>query len=199
MVFTTFAQDTFSADDVLHWYRLRWQVELMFKRLKSLAQLGHLPKADDESARAWLYGKLFVALLSEQLIRRGQTLSPWRQTDSPSLPANALAGVCFCPTPDPARYRTRAHPAGRACLVAQHYPSFNRAPTPAQTADVRVHFLLKLALMGRGGVKGEQISHISIDVQCGCFVGQLLLAFLFGDVLRHPSIIRYHQQIFLQE
>ena len=35
----------------------------MFKRFKSLAQLGHLPKYDDDSAKAWLYGKLLVALL----------------------------------------------------------------------------------------------------------------------------------------
>ena len=46
---------------MLEWYRLRWQVELVFKRFKSLAQLGHVPKYDDDSAKAWLYGKLFVA------------------------------------------------------------------------------------------------------------------------------------------
>jgi IS4 transposase len=42
-VFTTFDPITFSAAEILHWYRLRWQIELLFKRLKSLAQLGHLP------------------------------------------------------------------------------------------------------------------------------------------------------------
>jgi IS4 transposase len=29
-----------------------WQIELVFKRLKSLVQLGHLPKHDDRSSRA---------------------------------------------------------------------------------------------------------------------------------------------------
>ena len=67
IVFTTFPEPPFSAADVLEWYRLRWQVELVFKRFKSLAQLGHLPKYDDDSAKAWLYGKLFVALLVEKL------------------------------------------------------------------------------------------------------------------------------------
>lgn len=47
-------------------------MELVFKRRKSLAQLGHLPKSDAQSARAWLYGKLFVVLLTEQLMRRGR-------------------------------------------------------------------------------------------------------------------------------
>ena len=58
IVFTTFPEPRFSAADVLEWYRLRWQVELVFKRFKSLAQLGHLPKYDDDdSAKAWLDGE----------------------------------------------------------------------------------------------------------------------------------------------
>ena len=77
IVFTTFPEPPFSAADVLEWYRLRWQVELVFKRFKSLAQLGHLPKYDDESAKAWLYGKLFVALLVEKLLHHARTISPW--------------------------------------------------------------------------------------------------------------------------
>ena len=77
IVFTTFPESPFSAADVLDWYRLRWQVELVFKRFKSLAQLGHVPKYDDDSAKAWLYGKLFVALLVEKLIHHARTISPW--------------------------------------------------------------------------------------------------------------------------
>ena len=45
----------------------------MFKRLKSLAQLGHLPKMDDENSQAaWLYGKLMVALLTEKMVRHAR-------------------------------------------------------------------------------------------------------------------------------
>ncbi len=134
IVFTTFDLLTFSADPVLHWYRVRWQVELAFKRLKSLAQLGHLPKADEQSARAWLYGKLFVALLTEQLIRRGQALSPCRSTEASGRAAIPLAGVCLCLPPNSARDRTKAHVTLRAGFVAPHLPSINRASTPAQTA-----------------------------------------------------------------
>ena len=50
---------------------------MLFKRLKSVVQLGHVPKQDDQSSRAWLYGKLFVALLSQKLTRIGNDLSPW--------------------------------------------------------------------------------------------------------------------------
>ena len=52
------------------------------------AQLGHLPKRDDDSAKAWLYGKLFVALLVEKLIAHARTISPgataWRRRRPPS-------------------------------------------------------------------------------------------------------------------
>jgi hypothetical protein len=39
-----------------------------------------LPKHDDRSARAWLYGKLLVALLTQKLIRIGRDISPWGYT-----------------------------------------------------------------------------------------------------------------------
>jgi Transposase DDE domain len=74
-VFTT--ELSSPAGTILEWYRARWQIELSFKRLKSLAQLGHLPKYDAQSSRAWLYGKLFVALLTQKLVRIGREFSPW--------------------------------------------------------------------------------------------------------------------------
>jgi hypothetical protein len=77
MVFTTVPASDFSAAEVLELYRSRWQIELTFKRLKSLAQLGHLPKHDEDAARAWLYGKLLLALLSQKLARHGRDFSPW--------------------------------------------------------------------------------------------------------------------------
>jgi hypothetical protein len=77
ILFTTLPITQFSTSDVLEWYRFRWQVELVFKRLKSLTAFGHLPKYDDVSSRAWLYGKLFVGLLTEKLIHSARAISPW--------------------------------------------------------------------------------------------------------------------------
>ena len=65
-----------STTEVLELYRRRWQIELLFKRLKSLALIGHVAKHDPRSSRAWLYGKLLVALLTEKLIRLGRDISP---------------------------------------------------------------------------------------------------------------------------
>jgi len=75
-VFSTLPR-TCSASSVLETYRARWQIELAFKRLKSLLGLGHLRKMDPEGAKAWLHGKLFVAMLIEAMIACGETFSPW--------------------------------------------------------------------------------------------------------------------------
>ena len=77
MVITTFDKTTYPPKVALEWYRLRWQIELVFKRFKQIAKLGHLPKKDDESSVAWLYGKLFVALLTEKSIAHARDFSPW--------------------------------------------------------------------------------------------------------------------------
>ncbi len=76
-VFTTVAASALAPTHVLEFYRGRWQVELVFKRLKSLMSLGHLRKTDERSARAWIHGKLFVAFVVEALLRRGESFFPW--------------------------------------------------------------------------------------------------------------------------
>lgn len=77
MVFTTLGATEASGAEILECYRQRWQIELTFKRLKSIIQLGHVPKQVDASSRAWLYAKLLVASLAERLARVGSTISPW--------------------------------------------------------------------------------------------------------------------------
>jgi hypothetical protein len=67
----------FPAAAILDLYRLRWQIELVFKRMKSILGLGHLPKRDPLSAKAWLEGKLFTGLLIERMVRTAESFSPW--------------------------------------------------------------------------------------------------------------------------
>lgn len=66
-VLTTLSRDTIGTADVLELFRARWQVELAFKRQKSLFDLGYVPKYDEDSARAWIYAKLVALLLIERL------------------------------------------------------------------------------------------------------------------------------------
>lgn len=90
IVLTTLMQP--NAQAIMEFYRRRWQIELAFKRLKSLLQLGHLKKFDKEGAKAWLQGKLLVACLIETLILTAERFSPWGYPkDERGNPASALA------------------------------------------------------------------------------------------------------------
>jgi hypothetical protein len=93
MVLSTVAPSAFSAGQVLEAYRYRWQIELVFKRLKQIVRLGHLPKHQDDSAQAWLYGKLFVALLTEKLLAHARAVSPWGYAAPESAGAQFVAGI----------------------------------------------------------------------------------------------------------
>lgn len=88
-VWTNMPTKDLSAREALEWYRLRWQIELAFKRMKSLLGLGALPKTSDASARAWIHGKLLMALLIERFIDAADSFSPWGYRLP--LPAESLA------------------------------------------------------------------------------------------------------------
>lgn len=77
IIFTTANRYKIKAEAVMALYRARWQVELAFKRLKSIMNLGHLPKQDPESCKAWLHGKLLIALLVERIYQEAESFSPW--------------------------------------------------------------------------------------------------------------------------
>lgn len=77
LLWTTLAKRAHTARFILDMYRWRWQIELAFKRMKSILGLGQLPKQTDASSRAWLHGKLLVALMLEQLWQEAETVSPW--------------------------------------------------------------------------------------------------------------------------
>ena len=57
------------AAEVLAAYRLRWQVELAFKRLKSVLGLDRLPAKSEALARSWLLAHLILALLIDDAAR----------------------------------------------------------------------------------------------------------------------------------
>lgn len=57
-------------------YRIRWQVELLFKRLKSLLNLNGLRSKDPDLSQTYLLGKLLAALLLDEFIRASSKLCP---------------------------------------------------------------------------------------------------------------------------
>jgi hypothetical protein len=70
IVLVTSLDDTVSVEQILSVYRFRWQVEIYFKRLKSILDFGELPKKRLENSLSWLNGKMMVALLIESVIAK---------------------------------------------------------------------------------------------------------------------------------
>jgi hypothetical protein len=66
---TSLAPDDVSAEEILALYRLRWQIELLFKRLKSLLRIDELPNKHPDAARCWIMANLLAALLLEDQAR----------------------------------------------------------------------------------------------------------------------------------
>jgi IS4 transposase len=65
VVATSLNKAKISATQIFEAYRIRWQVELYFKRLKSLLSFGDIPTKTKENTETWLHGKLLAAILLE--------------------------------------------------------------------------------------------------------------------------------------
>jgi hypothetical protein len=76
-VLTNLPPETLSTADVLEFYRFRWQIELAFKRLKSIMGLDVLPAKDPQLARMYLLTRLLGAVVIDDLTARYLSFSPW--------------------------------------------------------------------------------------------------------------------------
>ena len=84
-----------SAEKVLEFYRLRWQVELVLKRYKSLLGLGNIPTKTKESSEVWWNGKMFLALLIEKYLGEIDFSPTWNiRTESECVERNEI-GTLF--------------------------------------------------------------------------------------------------------
>ena len=91
VILTTLPKQEFSPYQALDLYRGRWQVELAFKKLKTLLKAGHVPKSSDVSARSWMQAKILVALIIERTLHEAKIFSPWGyrcKLDLPLAPRN---------------------------------------------------------------------------------------------------------------
>jgi IS4 transposase len=74
---TTLPEAVASDDVVWELYRIRWQIELFFKRCKRLLHLDALRADDPQLVRAYCTSKLIEVVLIELLTREGRFSSPW--------------------------------------------------------------------------------------------------------------------------
>jgi hypothetical protein len=86
LLLTSLPADTFPTADVLALYRLRWQIELAFKRFKSIAGLDDLPAKKPGLAKAWIYGRLIAILLAERIAGKFPDSPPWADPKTRAKP-----------------------------------------------------------------------------------------------------------------
>jgi hypothetical protein len=77
ILITSLPTAAFSCADVLALYRLRWRIELAFKRLKSLIGLKGPPGSDQRSARPYVLAHLLMILLLEPLVDAFEDSPRW--------------------------------------------------------------------------------------------------------------------------
>lgn len=100
LLLTSVPRESLSAQRALELYRLRWQIEMTFKRLKGLLHLGDVPIKDRDLAQSYLCAKLLAALMLEDLTKDLLAFPP---SESETLceplesPGDPLGGDVLCP------------------------------------------------------------------------------------------------------
>lgn len=122
LLLTSLPADAFPPADILLLYRFRWQIELAFKRFKSLAGLDQLPAKKPELAQAWIYARLIVAIIAEQIAGELPDSSPCGDDKTSGEP------LPLAPRENRPRHHHRRH--SRADVVG-HLPQRAQIDPPA--------------------------------------------------------------------
>lgn len=76
ILLTSLSHEQASPERLKHLYAVRWQIELAFKRMKSILDMAKLPVKNPKLARAWLYAHLLVALLADDIRTAADAIPP---------------------------------------------------------------------------------------------------------------------------
>jgi Transposase DDE domain len=147
LLLTSLDARDYPSERVAALYRLRWQVELAIKRLKSLLHIDRLPAKSPDLARAWLYAHLIAALLIDDLVQdaRPGALPPRGGRHGPRALTLGLGQE-----PGPGRHRRRPRPPPIPQPPHRRHaapaPPFLRSTPEAATANAGVAMLTPMGL-----------------------------------------------------
>lgn len=80
------------AAEALELYRLRWQIEIFFKRLKGIVHIDRLRANDEQLSRTYLYANILGALIADEFCHDALAFFPWGYPLFPP-PAESVAGT----------------------------------------------------------------------------------------------------------
>lgn len=124
LLLTSLPAAVFPPTDILALYRFRWQIELAFKRFKSLAGLDQLPAKNPELARAWIYARLIVALIAERIAGQVPDSSPSGHDNASRKP------IALAPHENSTGYHSRSHPRTALAVGDCSQPLHQNPPSP---------------------------------------------------------------------
>jgi hypothetical protein len=122
LLLTSLPAAVFPPTDILALYRFRWQIELAFKRFKSLAGLDQLPAKNPALARAWIYARLIVAIIAEQIAGQVPDSSPSGHDSATHKP------IALAPYEDCLGHNLRSH--SRTPPLAASLQPLHHSPSP---------------------------------------------------------------------
>jgi hypothetical protein len=153
MVVTSLSAKDVSAAEIVRLYRLRWQIELAFKRLKSLGRFDALRADDPRLVRSWLLVHLIATVLIEDTVGKSLTVPPWADhfQGEAHLTMAGLAHRTLLPLVSD----IRAPALSGTQQPTAHTLATTGTPTQTPIASRTSPSCLILALMGRSRVPGR--------------------------------------------
>ncbi|MBK8535232.1 MAG: transposase [Candidatus Competibacteraceae bacterium] len=95
LIWTTLPPEIVSTATIMALYRVRWPIERVFKRLKSILNMDHLrARKDSPLAEVYLHGKLLYAWIVEKRLCR-RCGHDWHRLDQPRRATPGEFGPCY--------------------------------------------------------------------------------------------------------
>jgi hypothetical protein len=122
---TDLSKSALSVEEACAAYGWRWQIELYFKRLKSILDLASIPTRAGPTARPWIWAKLILASLS--ILLSEERFFPWGvPTGHQRLETNGFRGLAtdsgsaraLCAATKKAQETPRTHPQATLLVEA---------------------------------------------------------------------------------
>jgi hypothetical protein len=132
ILLTSLPAEVWHSSHVLELYRIRWQIEMHFKRMKSILFLGDIPARHPDVVQSYLLAQLILALIVEELIMMSRSYEPERTSPENSQPSLwQLTIICW----ESLKNAIRGAPALHPYQIA--LPRFRRymCNTPRQRPD----------------------------------------------------------------
>lgn len=127
VIFTTVPSERLSAVLVLELYRARWQIELEFKREKSIGDLDLLPNFRPDTIHAWICANLLLQEIARRIATPDRAFPPSALRDA-LIPATSTHAH-DAPDRHGAVVRAQDHDAGRPGILDADRPTRHRRRT----------------------------------------------------------------------